>query len=120
MAERPTAEWREYAAEYPEGAELFPESLLTRTDEVLAAFEAEVAELADPSDDDVFGAIERVVLVLNAVNEEYDQAAYETEEREQLCAYIEDTLTEAGVDVDALAARRGLTRHQITDEWREW
>lgn len=120
MAERPTAEWRAYVAEYPDGAELFPEALLTRTDEVLATFEAEVAELTDPSDDEVFAVIERVVLVLNAVNEEYGEAAYETEEREQLCAYIEETLTEAGVDVDALAARRGLTRHEITDEWREW
>ena len=120
MAERPSTEWRAHVAEYPESAELFPESLLTRTDEVLATFEAEVAELVDPSDDDVFAAIERVVLVLNAVNDSYDGAAYETEEREQLCAYIEDTLTEAGVDVDALAARRGLTRHSITDEWREW
>ena len=120
MATKPTVRWRRSAIENPEIAELFPEALLVRTDEVLATFEEEVAALADPSDDEVFAAIERVVLVLNAVNYEYDEAAYETEEREELCAYIEETLTEAGVDVDALAARRGLTRHEITDEWRDW
>jgi len=101
-------------------AELFPDSLLARTDEVLAAFEASVTALADPSDDEVFAAVERVVLALNAVNVEYDEAAYETDEREELCAYLDETLTEASVDVAALAARRGLTRHEITDAWREW
>lgn len=51
---------------------------MARTGEVLAAFETEVAAFADPSD---------------------DEEAYETDERENLCAYIDATLT---------------------DEWREW
>lgn len=133
MAVRPTDSWRqgiaEEAREVAAGeldaecacmAELFPEVLLTRTDEVLQAFETELTALDDPSDDDVFGVIEHVVLALNDVNEEHDGAGYETGEREQLCDYIDTSLAEAGIDVQALAARRGIGRYEITDKWRAW
>lgn len=120
MVDRPTDAWRADVEENPEAAELFPASMIQRTDEVLAEFEAEVASFDDPSDDEVFAAVENVVLALNGVNEEYDGAAYETDERELLCAYIDDSLTEAGVDVAALAARHGLGKHEITDKWRDW
>ncbi|MFE7562459.1 hypothetical protein [Kitasatospora sp. NPDC057500] len=134
MPKRPTDVWREHVAEEaaavaagtldPECAystELFPVSLLTVTDDVLAAFEADVAALGgSPADDDVLGVVERVVLELNRVNEAHDGAAYETDERELLCAYIDDTLVAAGVDVEALTERQGLGRHEITDRWREW
>jgi len=134
MVERPSDGWRrrtaEEAAEIAAGtldpaeayaAELFPESMLTETDEVLAAFEAEVRWLGpSSSDEEVFAVVERVVRELNQVNDTYDGAAYETDEREELCAYVEDSLDEARIDVDALAARRGITRAEITDEWRDW
>ena len=120
MADRPTETWRATVEKHPDSAELFPASMLQRTDEVLAGFEAEVAAFDDPSDDEVFAAIENVVLALNGVNDEYDGAAYETDERELLCAYLDATLTEAKIDVAALAARRGLGRYEITDEWRDW
>ena len=120
MAERPTDVWRANVAEDIASAEFYPEPMLLRTDEVLTEFEAEVAAFDDPSDDEVFAAVENVVLALNAVNEEYGEVAYETEERENLCLYIDATLTEAGIDVPALAARAGIGRYEITDEWREW
>ncbi|MGW4348546.1 hypothetical protein ACWEL8_26200 [Streptomyces sp. NPDC004690] len=60
------------------------------------AFEAESPTLADGDDARVFAAVERVVLALNAVNEAHDECAFETEEREQLCAYIDEALTEQG------------------------
>ncbi|BFO15286.1 hypothetical protein SHKM778_16740 [Streptomyces sp. KM77-8] len=41
-------------------------------------------------------------------------------EREQLCEYIDQTLSEHGIDVAALAARRGIDRAEITDSWRDW
>jgi hypothetical protein len=133
MAIRPTDYWRrsvaeearqlasgELEAECAGASELFPESMLARTDEVLLLFESELAALSDPSDEDVFEVIKHVVLALNEVNEQYDGAAYETGERDQLCDYIDRSLTEAGIDVEALAARRGQGRHEITDEWRDW
>ncbi len=60
------------------------------------AFAAESPTLADGDDARVFAAVERVVLALNAVNEAHDECAFETEEREQLCAYIDEALTEQG------------------------
>jgi hypothetical protein len=101
-------------------AHLFPDSMLSRTDEALSSFESEVRALSDSSDEHVFEVVERVVLALNAVNRDYQGAAYETGEREQLCLFIDKSLSQAGVDVVSLAARRGLSRYEITDRWRRW
>jgi hypothetical protein len=134
MAVRPPQHWREGVEQDkreiaagildPEEAcmaELFPESLLTRTDEVLAAFEAEVAALNDrPSDEQVLTTVRNVVLALNEVNREHDEVGYETGEREQLCDYIDKTLTESGIDVPTLAGRNALGPYAITDQWRNW
>ncbi|MFI1421910.1 hypothetical protein ACH4VX_28855 [Streptomyces sp. NPDC020731] len=133
MAERPTTSWRhgiaEEAAEIAVGtldpecacmAGLFPEKLLTATDAVLDTFEDELAGLGDASDEQVFAVVQRVVLALNAVDEAHKGSAFETDEREELCDYIDQSLTEHGVDVVALTARHGLGRHQLTDKWRKW
>lgn len=101
-------------------AELFSDSLPTRTDKVLAAFEAEVAALHDPSDEQVFTAVRNVLLALNQVNSEHGGAGYEPGEREQLCDYIDKTLAESGIDVPVLAERNDLGRYAITDHWRKW
>ena len=76
--------------------------------------------LSSPSDEQIFGAVERVVLSLNTINNDHNGAAYETGEREQLCQYIDDTLTEAGIDLEALTSRCGISRYAITDQWRKW
>ncbi|WP_212994357.1 hypothetical protein [Actinoplanes auranticolor] len=138
MVERPTAWWREnVAAEVAElaagtldpneafAAKLFPTEMLTDTEEVFDRFEADVVGLVDhrwepATDEEIFDVIERTVKSLNVVNARYDGAAYKTGEREQLCAYIERVLDSAAIDVDAFAGRHGMTRHEITDEWREW
>ncbi|MFF3886855.1 hypothetical protein [Streptomyces sp. NPDC001914] len=133
MAERPTADWRdgiaEEAAEIAAGvldpdcacmAGLFPEDLLVATDAVLDTFEGDLAGLAEASDARILAVVERVVLALNSVNEAHGGGAFETDEREQLCLYIDASLTENGVDVVTLTARHGLGRYQLTDKWRKW
>jgi hypothetical protein len=133
MADRPTDYWREgiedEARDVASGAldpecavmaGLFPESLLSRTDKALAAFESDVRMLSDPADEQVFQTIERLVLALNTINDDYGGAAYETGEREELCQYIDETIEESGVDVAALTARHGLSRWALTDRWRRW
>jgi nucleotide-binding universal stress UspA family protein len=103
-------------------ADLHPESLLRATDSALDAFEDEVRALREPSDEAVFGTVERVVLALNAIDGDgqHGDAGFCTEEREQLCEYIDRTLSRHGVDVAVLAARRGIGRSEITDRWRDW
>ncbi|MEU9268663.1 hypothetical protein AB0E04_24880 [Streptomyces sp. NPDC048251] len=109
MAERPTSNWRrgiaQEAAELAAGTldpdcacmvDLFPDELLSATDAVLDTFEAELPALAEGDGEHVFAAVQRVVLALNAVNEAHDECAFETDEREQLCAYIDEALTEQG------------------------
>lgn len=133
MAVRPSARWRtrvdEEATEDAAGSlapgdaflsELFPESRLAATDKALRAFESEVETLRYPDDERVHEAIRGIVLTLNEINEAHDGAGYETGEREELCTYIDQTLTEHGIDVSALAARRGISRPEITDDWRDW
>ncbi|MGW2182024.1 hypothetical protein ACWCXX_28805 [Streptomyces sp. NPDC001732] len=133
MATKPSEQWRarlkKETADLDAGrlapdeaflAELFPESLLAATDSALLAFESDVSLLGGQDDQQVFEAIKRVVLVLNKINEDHDGAGYETEEREELCLYIEQTLAEHGIDVPALAARRGINPTEITDDWRDW
>ncbi|WP_189718102.1 hypothetical protein [Streptomyces phaeofaciens] len=133
MTERPTTSWRHGMAEEAEElaagtldpecacmAGLFPDVLLTATDEVLDSFEGELPGLGEAGDEKVFAVVERVVLALNAVDEAHDGAAFETDEREELCDYIDQSLTEHGVDVVALTTRHGLGRYQLTDKWRKW
>ncbi|MEU6068600.1 MULTISPECIES: hypothetical protein [Streptomyces] len=101
-------------------AGLFPDALLTATDEVLDSFEHQLPGLSEASDEKVFAIVERVVLALNSVHEAHDGAAFETDEREELCDYIDQSLTEHGVDVVGLTTRHGLGRYQLTDKWRKW
>lgn len=133
MAERPTTSWRhdiaEEAAEVAAGmldpecacmAGLFPERLLTATDAALDTFEDQLAGLGDADDEQVLAVVEHLVLALNTVDEAHNGSAFETDEREELCDYIDQSLTEHGVDVVALTARHGLGRYQLTDKWRKW
>lgn len=133
MAVRPSRQWRDNVARETEElaagtldpecafmAKLFPEPMLSATDAVLETFEVEVLTLSEATDAQVFACIERVVLALNSVNERFGGAAYETGEREELCKYIDRTLTEHGIDVPALAARHRIGRYEITDRWRGW
>ncbi|MET9883460.1 hypothetical protein ABZZ20_09955 [Streptomyces sp. NPDC006430] len=135
MANRPPENWRAWMAQVardveagmlePEcagAAEMYSESLLRATDSALEAFEAEVRGFVKPSDEEVLRAVERVVLALNAVDRDprHSGMRFCTEEREQLCEYVDLTLGEHGVDVAALLARKGIIRAGITDAWRDW
>ncbi|WP_026301707.1 hypothetical protein [Salinispora arenicola] len=119
---------------------LWPEAFIAAVVTALDAYEAEVRSFSpigsvrpsgppelpgmpplpspSPSDDEVFASVERVVVALNAINEEHGRI--ETDEREELCQYIDDVLTDAGIDVESLTSRRDIERTELTDEWREW
>ncbi len=116
MAIRPTELWRK-DADVLWGR---PEPLLDLIDQALRAFEGDVAALGDDAEDQkILEVVRRVVLELNTLDHEHG-AAFDTVDREELCEFIDRTLTEHGVDVPELAKRRGIEPAELTDEWREW
>jgi hypothetical protein len=115
VATRPSQHWRTsaFADDYSEG-------FLRAVDAALDAFESDARTLAGAPDERVLAAVERVVVALNEVDANATDDSIDTDEREQLCLFIDEVLTENGVDAGELAARHGLARHAITDKWRRW
>ncbi|WP_433064464.1 hypothetical protein [Dactylosporangium sp. CS-033363] len=95
----------------------FPPAFVAAADRALAAYEREIAALDPPTDEAVWAAVERVVLALNDADEAHGHPI-ETISREELSEYIEDVLTEAGLDVIALLDTRGVD--EAAAEWRDW
>lgn len=129
VIEKPSERWRSLAAEQEAAiaagillrgeawaVALWPQEFIEAVDAALTAYEREVESLPAKTDEAIWAAVERVVLALNAA----DEACIETDEREDLCEYIDQVLAAEGVDVGALTARRGFSRHELTDQWRDW
>ncbi|GAA1565579.1 hypothetical protein GCM10009827_103990 [Dactylosporangium maewongense] len=130
MIERLTHRWRQETAEQeaaiaagtlsPDDAyalAFFPPAFVAAVDAALEAYEQEIARLDPPTDEAVWAAVERVVVALNDIDVEFGRHI-ETMTREELCAYIEEVLADAGIDVDALLERRGVD--EVAGEWRDW
>lgn len=130
MIERPSQRWQrvvgEQAAAVAAGtlpreeahaAEFWPPAFIQAVDKALTAYEREIAQLPAQTDDLVWAAVRRVVLALNDTG---GDEFIETGEREELAGFIDRVLADAGVDVDALLARGGRDRGELTDEWRDW
>jgi hypothetical protein len=130
---RPTEVWRQAieeearlvaAGELEEDlavtAKLLPPELLLRLDGDFEILERGSSELSDAPDDTVLAVIRRTVFALNALNDEYRGGAIATDERDRICKYIDEVITEGNVDLDALCERRGLVRDELTDHWRTW
>ena len=130
MIERPSQKWQRKVAEQEAAvaagtlprdqayaAELWPAEATAAVDVVLAAYAQEIQDLPAVTDEAAWGAVERVVLTLNTIDE---TQGIETGEREELCDYIDTVLSKAGVDVTALTARRSRDRAELTDAWRDW
>ena len=131
MIERPSLRWRRKTEEQEAAVAAgtlprekayaalnWPPSFTAAVDAVFVAYEQDVDGLQDPQDATVWSAVERVVVALNAIDDE--EGLIETTIREDLCEYIDVVLEAAGIDVDALVARRGIDRSELTDAWRDW
>lgn len=135
MVRRPSDVWRERVGEEAaavargelspddaSAAHLWSDQLIADTDAVLAGFETELGALVAPSDQEVLDVVRRAVLALNQVNYRVGDAGligYETEERNELGRYFDDSLAESGIDVAALAARNDIPDGDITGG-RDW
>lgn len=105
----------------------FPDDFIERTDALLQTYVQAISQCGTDSDSypQIMQCIETLVLALNEFNALNDGPyegidVIETDEREMLCAYIDQVIVERGVDIDALASSQNLGRHELTDKWREW
>jgi hypothetical protein len=112
MTRRPTTKWRaeteQEAADLAAGTPremyaslLWPDSLINDTDHSLDTFEDDLDAMpasaeGSIADDAILEAVRRLILDLNAIHRQHVRAGhpgYETGEREELCDYIDTTLT---------------------------
>jgi len=63
------------------------------------------------SEDAIMDCVKKVILALNELNERANYSLIETDQRENLCPFIQDAATNAGLP---------LTPVDITEEWRMW
>ncbi|GAB3859709.1 hypothetical protein GCM10027610_099490 [Dactylosporangium cerinum] len=98
-------------------AQFWPPVFTVAVEAALVAYELEVERLPARTDELIWAAVRRVVIALNDTG---GDEFIETGEREELAGFIDSVLTAAGVDVEALTARQGRDRAELTDEWRDW
>jgi hypothetical protein len=101
---------------------LFPDAFLDRTETLLKEFVASVDQCSSSASDfpKVMRSVETLVVALNKVNEDFDHGVIETDEREELCEFIDEVIVARGIDIEALAAAQNCDPYEITDQWREW
>ncbi len=131
----PTESWRERKAEERREFEageiseddcymdrLFPDAFVDRTEHLLKEFVASVERCSTSESDfpQVMQSIEALVVALNKVNEDFDHGVIETDEREELCAFIDEVVVAKGIDIETLAASQNCGRNELTDQWRDW
>lgn len=102
----PTQEWR---IRLDDGDDQFTEENLTATETLLHDYTNGLSCLQEPSEQQIVEEVKKVVLRLNALNEEYD-FFIETLEREELQEFIMEKAQQIGLE----------TEEDITEEWREW
>lgn len=104
---KPTEEWRE---SLEEGDELFTEGSIAESERALDDFVDGLISLGgNSSKEEILKLVEKVVTEFNALNDKYDYYI-ETLEREDLCDFIMEAVSLAGLETD----------EDITEEWREW
>jgi hypothetical protein len=89
----------------------YTEEHLQACERILDQYLQALSRVADPERDaQIMAAVKTVVLDLAELNLSCKESLIETEEREQICAFIHAAANQAGLD------RQG----DITEEWREW
>ncbi len=79
--------------------------------EILFNYVDALAELEDPTDDEILAEVETAVVALNELNENADYTLIETVEREAIWEIIQDAAVECGLEEEY---------DDVTEEWREW
>lgn len=77
---------------------------------ILSGFLASVQGHSGAEPSVIMNDVKMVVLALNALNEKCDCPIIETDQREDICALIDNAVKEAGL----------ASEDDVTEEWREW
>lgn len=83
---------------------------IDKCDAILSEFLASVEAHSGAEASVIMKDVKTVVLALNALNQKCDRPIIETDQREDICALIDDALKQAGLAPEA----------DVTEEWREW
>ena len=104
---KPTVEWKQ---RMDEDDDIFTDENIKATNEVLDTYINNLKEHGNKlTEEEIVECVRKVVLSLNELNDRYDYFI-ETTEREELCEFITEAASIAGLDFE----------EDITEEWREW
>ena len=104
---KPTVDWKQ---RMDEDDDIFTDENIKAADEVLDTYINNLKGLGNKlTEEEIVECVRKVVLSLNELNDRYDYFI-ETMEREELCEFIAETASIAGLD----------SEEDITEEWREW
>lgn len=116
LSKKPTIYWREQldedlADEDMDDNEIkYTHNLLNKADALLEDFAAQLSNLKTPAKSNVLEVVKDFVLKLNDLTR--DNSFIETGEREDLCDFIDQAVTIAGLELDP--------EEDISFEWRKW
>ena len=96
---------------------LFPDTFLDAVDELLNTYDADIAALGTSPNDypRVMACIERAVVGLHDLETRLGKSYIDTDERELLCAYLDNVIIQHGIDIRALAAWQGCGEYELAD-----
>lgn len=96
---------------------IFPDTFLDAVDELLNTYDSDIAVLGTSPDDypQVMACIEKAVVGLRNLKKRLGESYIDTDERELLCAYMDNVIVQHGIDIRALAASQGCTEYELAD-----
>lgn len=97
----------EYDPDFDAG---YTQEHVDQCDSILLDFLANVQAHSGAQASVIMNDVKTLVLALNALNEKCDCAIIETDQREGICALINNAAEKAGL----------VLENDVTDEWREW
>jgi hypothetical protein len=96
---------------------LFPDTFLDAVDELLNAYDSCIVALGTGPNDypRIMACMERAVVGLRDLEKRLGKSYVDTDERELLCAYLDNVIIQHGIDIRALAEWQGCGEYELAD-----
>ena len=89
----------------------FTQKDIAKCEALILEYLVALESITEPANKEIMKHVKKLVLALNKLNEKTDYCLLETEERESICAIIQNSAVECGLT---------NPEDDITEEWREW